>query len=1339
MSSPSRTFTIIDQALNLQVLFQKKRVEGLTSVRMCLSKECLIEQLLQFHLCAKQMNITAVELLELDLYNKETKAAERIDEKLYTKHWYYPEPSRQLKVIKANLDKCPSSVVSYREMMKKIFQQENIGFLKLTLELTTKLKEKIEQLFQQGYLAYVTVKVAFNIDEPIVAGSFLHSSQGDAPLFLKSNKISLARCLFPCLDYIDDFYRITTVKVSTDLLKSQVFCYGKLLAKETRDQMDYWVFDVNKILNPNYLCLMIGRFEEVRLNLKGTRTMKIFCQSKNLSYRVLNTISDHVAFFNRLIEFEEDILRIDLSKRAEVSWVYLDCVVNYSIENTVSNDFVYRGDSLFFYNTVVLDVGIVIDKKCMDTNYFNQCEVVLRYMYTLHLDKLAIKSHNDYWIFTGACQFIADVYLMIYSNEFFFQHVFENKKKLFYRLVEEGKDINPLNSPDFMHPAEVCNDACYNLKACLIFHLIFAYLKLSKSTAGDLASIFLFEDYDSDTSAAHKLVSYVDTNKAYKKIKHLFGITNLKVNLQQFLINTGTSELDCAYTYDKKGKRIKMVISQSPIQLAFHKQVMLERFNLEKYFNINSPVTRLLEAFPQDLSNLERQSEGLITNESKNAFLEDDGRILVNKFYNSLKYLSGNFSLIVTETNDVELQEEIYESKIEEKRNQEINFNLRSHLRRVVQKKGGENEIGNNDSDMLGGAQRMGTELRNDSLLVGGSPYLWIKFDPYNHFLRKVIMREGENIYLAQLQKELKEQSDLPNIYRILDSLKKCSTKATVEKLNSYISNKDIDQLIRIEMVNTLINLNLSSVTNHVSEAILVQIRQLKLEKDGSLKANDFNSNYYILNHLIDQITAHDLRVRKGAFENKADNPIKANAQTDEKIMSLLLTLLQKNDNSQNNFDDTFYQANILRSLFRSLNTANFNQILVEVDRFLKIEEFTHYDYKYLIHSIFSEFFVFLSAHFDLLGVNLLSMGGRTGDSIFFDLSSFNQNVFKRYPALQESMKRFCKLSSRYKFDAILCKSIFTMNFEIKKKIEKMKSWELLIWGLRYVEEARRSTNHFVTNKIYEAFFNELEPYLSELREMQRKLNMHNNKIICSVLIGNITCPYSYIDLDFRYTSMKLYRMIYGEYIPICNLPEFENFIFPLDYNWLSFKFELNFEKLVSNEKRCITLHYLSMENKKKTISGQTVPAQGSSQYNLRDLIFQNFKFAKESPTWRNLGKQIINVLASEKMTKDIEDGQTDGNDNEVIGMEVHLRTTNSLKEIKRRLMKPTQSIMSMEEFKDELIKVIDSYLARDYITTEVYNEYILFANSLIGEAEKILKEKAQKEEEKLRKQRVKM
>ena len=66
----------------------------------------------------------------------------------------------------------------------------------------------------------------------------------------------------------------------------------------------------------------------------------------------------------------------------------------------------------------------------------------------------------------------------------------------------------------------------------------------------------------------------------------------------------------------------------------------------------------------------------------------------------------------------------------------------------------------------------------------------------------------------------------------------------------------------------------------------------------------------------------------------------------------------------------------------------------------------------------------------------------------------------------------------------------------------------------------------------------------------------------------------------------------------------------------------------------------------------------------IRKASFQNFKFAKESPTWRNLGKQIINVLASEKMTKDIEDGQTDGNENEVIGMEVHLRTTNSLKEI---------------------------------------------------------------------------
>lgn len=48
-------------------------------------------------------------------------------------------------------------------------------------------------------------------------------------------------------------------------------------------------------------------------------------------------------------------------------------------------------------------------------------------------------------------------------------------------------------------------------------------------------------------------------------------------------------------------------------------------------------------------------------------------------------------------------------------------------------------------------------------------------------------------------------------------------------------------------------------------------------------------------------------------------------------------------------------------------------------------------------------------------------------------------------------------------------------------------------------------------------------------------------------------------------------------------------------------------------------------------------PAEGSSKYNLRDLLLQNFRFNKENMTWMNLGKQLVNVLLGERSTITIE------------------------------------------------------------------------------------------------------
>lgn len=80
----------------------------------------------------------------------------------------------------------------------------------------------------------------------------------------------------------------------------------------------------------------------------------------------------------------------------------------------------------------------------------------------------------------------------------------------------------------------------------------------------------------------------------------------------------------------------------------------------------------------------------------------------------------------------------------------------------------------------------------------------------------------------------------------------------------------------------------------------------------------------------------------------------------------------------------------------------------------------------------------------------------------------------------------------------------------------------------------------------------------------------------------------------------------------------------------------------MSNEEKMITLNYLSLHKKKKTIEGPLGKVHGSSKYNVRDLILQNFKFNKDPFTWKNLCKQIVGVMLNERDTADYESYLTD-------------------------------------------------------------------------------------------------
>lgn len=474
---------------------------------------------------------------------------------------------------------------------------------------------------------------------------------------------------------------------------------------------------------------------------------------------------------------------------------------------------------------------------------------------------------------------------------------------------------------------------------------------------------------------------------------------------------------------------------------------MNQRFELEKYFNIYSPTKKLLDDFELRLTDLARHSDGIVSMESVKQFLEDDNRVLVDDKLRSLKNLSGKFDVIVTETNDIEFREDIYDIRVEDKQDQEINFYMRSKFRRIVQKKG-------YDSDNYDNADE-GDIGKAGSGLIGGAPYLWIKLDPYNNYLRQIVVRDGENILLAQLDKDLKEMLDLSNIFRILESLVYAGTDAAVNKLcDTLLRNKVSNENLKIQMVDTLTKIKIRSSESKIIDTLVKLIKNLKFDNDKSLKENDFDEQtqpYNLINFLISELSIYERKCMAETIEESMNKPqkfsasytrIKINPQTNEHVVNTLLTLLQKNDNSQNPYNDIFYQSNLLRSLFRCLNLANFSSVVKEVNRFLKIEFFTQYEQKHLIKTIFEDYITFWSKH-----------------------QEFNPSL--KSEEEKTSIEYLEKLAQRHQCDIILAKSVFKMELLQRKKSQHFKTpFDLLIWAMQYVEDIRSRANNAVTHSI---------------------------------------------------------------------------------------------------------------------------------------------------------------------------------------------------------------------------------------------------------------------------------
>ncbi len=110
-----------------------------------------------------------------------------------------------------------------------------------------------------------------------------------------------------------------------------------------------------------------------------------------------------------------------------------------------------------------------------------------------------------------------------------------------------------------------------------------------------------------------------------------------------------------------------MRINQVPLQQSYFAEVTETRFQLERHFNMESDMQKLV----QEISEGQEDKKGMIVN----------ARVKSNRLF------YGRTSLVSSETNEIDFKEEIYQVFIEKKTESKISVNCRSKFRKTFQKK----------------------------------------------------------------------------------------------------------------------------------------------------------------------------------------------------------------------------------------------------------------------------------------------------------------------------------------------------------------------------------------------------------------------------------------------------------------------------------------------------------------------------------------------------------------------------------------------------------------------------------------------------------------------------
>lgn len=229
----NRPIKVIEQNFNLNIKTKSQSIEGVTTFRICALPSSFNVGAIGFGICAKQMNISNVEISQVSMHNKfiESPNTSEISAQDYALQYSYPGPDLQLKTLKTNFsENCPRNINTLIKMSQDAYNIENEGYLKIILKFLSPESQNVEDLFGRNFCCYLTLKVSFNISDPLVGGFFKPNPSDKSVTFIKENKTSYTRNILPCLDGIDDYYKIGQVKILVDDPRMTCLASGDLVS-----------------------------------------------------------------------------------------------------------------------------------------------------------------------------------------------------------------------------------------------------------------------------------------------------------------------------------------------------------------------------------------------------------------------------------------------------------------------------------------------------------------------------------------------------------------------------------------------------------------------------------------------------------------------------------------------------------------------------------------------------------------------------------------------------------------------------------------------------------------------------------------------------------------------------------------------------------------------------------------------------------------------------------------------------------------------------------------------------------------------------------------------------